>query len=52
MTDQKEDAIMSISPVRRPEKVSLTANIDASTLQRRRSMNTNALKPILKEKLI
>ena len=41
-----------VSPGRRPEKVSMSANIDGNTLQRRRSMNTASIKPILKERMV
>ena len=61
MTDTKVAAMQLIMahqgsgtavPVgQRPEKVSLTANIDGSTLQRRRSMKTDTLRPILKQRL-
>ena len=35
----------------KPYMVSLTANVDGNTLQRRRSMKTDSLKPILKTRL-
>ena len=41
-----------VSLGRRPEKVSMSANIDGNTLQRRRSMNTASIKPILKERMV